>query len=175
MTKFEKSLAFVYDIEGLYANVRHDRGGPTKYGITQATYDSWRRAKGLPLQAVAHLERDEASAIYREWYWDAACCELLPDALATCAFDAMVNHRPRAAIALMQKTLGVTSDGVIGPVTQKAYKAAVDSEQLLWTFVGARLDLYATIVFDDPSQRGFLKGWLRRAHSLEKLLWPING
>lgn len=174
MSEFDKALAHVYAMEGLYANVAHDRGGPTKYGVTQGTYDSWRRAKGLPLRAVADLEREVATAIYREWYWDVACCDLLPEALAICAFDAMVNHRPRAAIALMQKTLGLTADGVIGPVTKKAYQAAVDSPQLLWKFVDARLDLYAEIVFDDPNQRGFLKGWLRRAHALERLLWPTG-
>lgn len=172
MSKFEKALAYVFDVEKLFSNHPLDRGGPTMYGITQVTYDSWRRARALAPKAVSSLSRDEAKEIYRQWFWDAAGCELLPETLATCAFDAMVNHRPKVAIGLMQKTLGVPADGMIGPVTQKAYREAQDGAQLIWKFVDARLDLYATIVVEDPTQLAFLKGWLRRAHALERLLWP---
>jgi lysozyme family protein len=172
LSNFDKALSYLFDQEGTYANVPQDHGGATMFGITQLTYDNWRRSKGLPLQSVRSLKRGEAAVIYQEWYWDAGGCEMLPEVLSIGAFDAMVNHRPRIAIALMQRTLGVPADGVIGPVTQKAYRAATDSPQVVWKFVDARLDLYATIVFDDPSQRAFLKGWLRRAHALEKLIWP---
>lgn len=172
LTKFETALAHVFDIEAGYAKRLHDRGGPTLFGITQTTYDAWRRAKQLPPQLVSRMERAEAKAIYQEWYWDAAACELLPAALSICAFDAMVNHPPKIAIGFMQRALGLVADGVIGPVTQAAYRAAVDSPQVIWKFVAARLDFYADIVFDDPEQRGFLKGWLRRAHVLERLLLP---
>lgn len=170
MSKFDVALDYVFQREGGFADDRRDRGGPTMLGITQATYDNWRRLKGLPNASVAALSRSAAAVIYREWYWDAGGCDLLPPVLSICAFDAMVNHRAPIAIALMQRTLGVLGDGLIGPVTRKAYSAAVDSPQLVWRFVAERLDLYAAIVFDDPSQRGFLKGWLRRAHALEQLL-----
>ncbi len=174
MSKFEQALAHVFVIEGEFSNKAADRGGATMFGITQMTYENWRRTKGLPVQPVAKMTREEATAIYREWYWDVGACELLPQALATCAFDAIVNHRPMVAIGLMQRTLGLSGDGVIGPMTQKAYRGATDTPQALWKFVSARLDLYAGIVFEDPSQRAFLKGWLRRAHGLEKLLWPAG-
>lgn len=172
MSKFETGLGFVFDKEGGLSDDTRDHGGLTKYGITQSTYDSWRRAKNLPLASVTSLSRAEATSIYHEWYWDAAGCELLPPVLATCAFDAMVNHRPFVAISLMQRTLGIPADGVIGPVTQKAYREAVDSPQLVWKFVADRLDFYANLVVQDPSQLAFLKGWQRRAHALERLLWP---
>lgn len=170
LSNFDKALRFVFEEEGKYSNRPGDHGGATMFGITQETYDRWRRSQGLPLQPVSKMSRQEATEIYRAWYWEPAACELLPEALALCAFDAYINHRPDVAIMLMQRTLGLVADGVIGPVTRKAYSEAVDSAALIWKFVSKRLDLYCDIVFVDASQRTFLKGWVRRAHGLEKLI-----
>lgn len=170
MSKFDQALHYVFDREGRFSDRKNDRGGPTMFGITQITYDRWRTAKGQAKADVANISRAEATQIYREWYWDAGVCELLPPVLATCAFDAMVNHRPQDAIALMQYALGVPADGVLGPLTRAAYSRAADNPGCLWRFVAARLDLYCDIVRNDASQRVNLKGWVRRAHALERLL-----
>jgi lysozyme family protein len=170
MGKFQQALQFVFEREGGFSDRPNDRGGPTMFGITQATFDRWRAAKALPKGDVAKISRQEATQIYREWYWDAGACELLPPALAICAFDAMVNHRPQAAIALMQRTLGVPADGIPGPLTRAAYTRAVDNPDALWKFVAARLDFYCDLVREDPTQLDFIKGWVRRAHGLERLL-----
>jgi lysozyme family protein len=170
MSKFDQALFYVFNREGGFSNRKTDRGGPTMFGITQATFDRWRAAKGLPKGDVAKISRAEATQIYREWYWDAGACELLPPALAICAFDAMVNHRPQAAIALMQRTLGVPDDGLLGPLTRAAYTRAADSPDVLWKFVSNRLDFFCDIVREDPTQLDSIKGWVRRAHGLERLL-----
>ena len=50
--------------EGDYANHPDDRGGPTRFGITEVVA----RAHGYA-GAMAELPRDEAAAIYRRLYW----------------------------------------------------------------------------------------------------------
>lgn len=170
LSKFDQALEWLFDIEGRYSNEPSDRGGPTMFGITQGTYDNWQRSKGLPRSPVNTITRRIATLIYREWYWLPAGSEWLPKVLSICAFDAIVNHPPKVAIALMQSTLGVPADGVIGPVTIKAYSQAVDTAEAVWRFVSLRFDFYAEIVLHDTTQRVLLKGWLRRAHALEKLL-----
>jgi lysozyme family protein len=170
MSKFDQALHYVFEIEGRFSDRKNDRGGPTMFGVTQDTYDRWRAAKALPKASVAQISRIDATQIYREWYWDIGGCELLPPVLAICAFDAMVNHRPQDAIAIMQRALGVPADGVLGPLTRAAYSRAADNPGAIWKFVSARLDLYCDIVRNDQTQLDNLKGWLRRAHALERLL-----
>ncbi|MEO7787654.1 MAG: glycosyl hydrolase 108 family protein, partial [Sphingomicrobium sp.] len=50
--------------EGGYVALPADRGGPTRFGITEAVA----RAHGYG-GAMAQLPRDEAAAIYRRLYW----------------------------------------------------------------------------------------------------------
>lgn len=170
MSKFDQALHYVFYREAGFSDRKNDRGGPTMLGITQATFDRWRTTKGQPKADVSTISRVEATQIYYEWYWDIGACELLPPMLAICAFDAYVNHRPHDAIALMQNALGVPVDGVLGPLTRAAYSRATDSPNALWRFVAARLDFYVEIVRHDPVQLENLKGWIRRAHGLERLL-----
>lgn len=89
---FSDALAFVLKWEGGYTVSPGDPGGATNMGITQFTYDSWRRSRGLPKQSVAHLTREEAAEIYRTRYWDAVGCSTMPPALALMAFDCAVNQ-----------------------------------------------------------------------------------
>ena len=66
--------------EGGYVNHPADRGGPTRFGITEAVA----RAHGYA-GAMAQLPRDEAAAIYRRLYW------LRP------RFDQVAKRSPRLA------------------------------------------------------------------------------
>ena len=40
--------------EGGYVNNKHDKGGKTNYGVTQATFNAWNKLKGRPLRAVSY-------------------------------------------------------------------------------------------------------------------------
>ena len=55
--------------EGGYANVKHDRGGATKHGVTHGTYDYYREnIKHLPKRSVKEMTDDEYSEII-DWFW----------------------------------------------------------------------------------------------------------
>ncbi|MXD08468.1 glycosyl hydrolase 108 family protein, partial [Escherichia coli] len=46
--------------EGGYVNHPSDPGGATDRGITQATYDSWNRRKGVSMKTVKGISKQEA-------------------------------------------------------------------------------------------------------------------
>ncbi|RTH00928.1 hypothetical protein CSW50_10075 [Thermus scotoductus] len=97
--EFERALAFVLRWEGGYSDHPDDPGGATNYGITQATYDAWRKRQGLPTRPVREISMDEVRAIYRTRYWDplpARYAEKDPP-LALALFDYAVNSGLGAA------------------------------------------------------------------------------
>ena len=66
--------------EGSYVHDPQDRGGPTKYGITQRTLRAW-RGQAVTAEDVRQVTRDEARAIYRRRYVDDPGFARLPDPL----------------------------------------------------------------------------------------------
>jgi lysozyme family protein len=122
-SSFEASLAHVLRHEGGYVNHPADPGGATNLGITAATLA---RARGRPVTAddVKALTRTEVAGIYRRFYWDAVRADDLPAGLDHAVFDLAVNSGPALAARLLQRVLGVAEDGVVGPATLAAARAA---------------------------------------------------
>ena len=95
--------------EGGYANHPADRGGPTRFGITEAVA----RAHGYG-GAMASLPRDEAAAIYRRLYW------LRP------RFDAVAERSPALAAELfdtganMGPAVAATAGPMLAPVSNNS-------------------------------------------------------
>lgn len=116
-----KSLDLVFGHEGGYVNRASDRGGPTKYGITQATLRAW-RGRNVSAADVKDLDRFEAEEIYRAGYWTQCGGHLLPSGLDYAAFDFGVNSGPSRAVRYLQKVVGSKQDGSIGPMTMAAVR-----------------------------------------------------
>lgn len=166
---FEQALERVLRYEGGFVDHPDDPGGATNFGITQATYDAWRSSKGLMLASVRHITRREVEAIYRERYWQPAKCDELPASLRLPHFDAAVNCGVTNAIKFLQRSLHVSADGIIGPITRRALQDAPESRlahDLLWE----RLRYYHAIAGrrrpDGRDLRVFLLGWLARVLDL---------
>lgn len=154
--------------EGGYVNHPADRGGATNRGVTQLTYDTYRRIHGLPIQDVRQLTEEEVQAIYSKGYWQTTSCDHLPWPVNLVVFDCAVNSGPLRAAKMLQQELGVVADGAIGPKTLAAV-AAVDPIQLATRYLDRRDEFYGAIVKGNPSQSVFLKGWLNRTSRLRKL------
>ena len=96
MDAFETALRTILRVEGGYTNDPRDRGGPTLWGVTQATYDRWRGMQGLPPAPVAQMREEEMREIYRRLYWDpiAKWWAEKQDrpGVALYLFDAAINH-----------------------------------------------------------------------------------
>ena len=103
---FDRALAFVLRWEGGYSDHPEDPGGATNMGITQGTYDAWRKRRGLPPRPVREITREEVAAIYRERYWAPLGCDKLPADLALMVFDCAVNQGPAKARELLERSGG---------------------------------------------------------------------
>lgn len=145
--------------EGGYVDHPADRGDCTNRGITLATLAAW-RGRPVTCDDVARLTGDETRAIYRHVYITRPGLDRLPEGrLRALAIDFGVHSGPQVAIRAVQRILGVTVDGVIGPRTIAAANAAPDAWRLLLQARGAYL---AGLLQRDPSQRVFAAGWLMR-------------
>ena len=166
---FEMALNLILQHEGGYSDNPVDRGGPTKQGVTQKVYDTWRMTSGKPVRSVREIDGSEVAAIYLQNYWRPAKCDLLPDDLALVHFDSAVNHGVKRAIKFLQLATGASPDGVFGPATQAALATTMEklSERIvIGLYLAEREDFYDDIVARDPSQSVFLKGWKNRIAKL---------
>lgn len=102
---FIAALDHVLKYEGGWADHPLDPGGATNFGVTQATYDAWRRGRGEPTRSVRDITRAEVETIYHDNYWlRAGCQDIAPPALALCVFDAAVNSGVGAALEWLRQT-----------------------------------------------------------------------
>lgn len=169
MTAFDTALAFTLPAEGGYVDNPADPGGATNCGITQTTYDLWRKQHQLQPQAVKFLTASERISIYHWMYWEPGHCDDLPLHLAVCHFDVCVNSGLKEGMELLQRAVGVTADGVYGPAT-KAAIAAADDRKAATAYVTARRTFYVDLVDEKPNLSQFLPGWLKRCDKLDAYL-----
>ncbi|HTQ73574.1 MAG TPA: glycosyl hydrolase 108 family protein [Burkholderiales bacterium] len=156
MADFDPAVAKTLIREGgaRFTDNPDDRGGPTKYGISQNAY---------PNVDIRNLSEDQAKAIYKKNYWDRVSGDTLKSqAIAENIFDTAVNMGPTTATKLVQVTLGLEIDGRFGPATAKAVNASDESE-FLAGFTLAKVARYAAICNKDRTQSKFLLGWINRA------------
>lgn len=134
--------------------------GATNMGITQATLASW-RGNPVSVDDVRSLTADEARAIYRKRYVeDPGFDKFASDDLCAAMVDIGVNSGPVQAVKLLQRALGVTEDGLLGPATMKAVATCPNLVKKLAT---QRAWFYLAIVDKDETQKIFLRGWIARA------------
>jgi lysozyme family protein len=161
--------------EGGFSDHPADRGGPTRYGVTQEVA----RAYGYG-GAMAQFPRSEAVRIYKLRYWLRPGFDRVADiypAVAAEMFDTGINMGVKAAGTLLQRALNVLNregrdygdlkpDGDCGPMTIQnlaAFKACrgADGGKVLLTALncmqGSR---YIGIAEARPSQEVFVYGWL---------------
>ena len=139
-------------------NVSGDRGGLTKYGITEVRY---------PKLDIKNLTYDDAIAIYERDYWPDAKADQLPRPLNMLTYDLCVTSGPKNAFRVLQRATGSTDDGLWGPKTKEAAWNACDSTPKMLTavrlFTEKRIAFYQAIVKNDSTQAKFLNGWINRA------------
>lgn len=139
-------------------NVSGDRGGLTKYGITEVRY---------PKLDIKNLTYDDAIAIYERDYWPDAKADQLPRPLNMLTYDLCVTSGPKNAFRVLQRAVGTTDDGLWGPKTKEASWKACDSTPKMLTavrlFTEKRIAFYQAIVKNDSTQAKFLNGWINRA------------
>lgn len=132
-----------------------DRGGLTKYGISQRSY---------PNVDIRNLTEQQAKDIYKRDYWDKVKGDdIQSQEVAENLFDTAVNMGPRTASRLAQMALSLEPvDGIIGPNSLKALNAR-DPETFIAEYTIAKIARYAYICNKNRSQSKYLLGWINRA------------
>ena len=154
---FDRAFELVIGSEGGYVNDKHDPGGETKYGISKRAY---------PYIDIKTLTLVDAKRIYKRDYWDRVDGDGLPWPLSFFLFDSAVNQGVHTAVVLMQKSLNLKQDGILGPETLSAIWNSTFDE-LGPTYMADRAMRYAeTFQF-----KTYGRGWLRR---LFKAMLEVN-
>ena len=172
----EELIDELIEREGDYANHPADRGGPTRFGITEAVA----RAHGYR-GSIAALPREEAEAIYRRLYrlrprFDAVA-ERAP-AVAAELFDTGANMGPAVAATFLQRALtalnrngkdypDLVPDGRVGQATLTALDAFLavrggdrGETVLLRALEALQGERYLRLAEKRPANEAFLYGWL---------------
>lgn len=142
-------------------------------GITQAVlYDAY-TAKLVSHYDIRRLTKVEAMTIYQARYWTPYNWSRYSSPVDMIMFDSAVNNGPCNAVKITQRacvSLGqnITIDGAWGPQTRAALYTLAWSKgaALAKMLIVKRINFFNSIVAAKPSQKVFLKGWLRRANAL---------
>jgi lysozyme family protein len=148
MSFYDECFTRLMGNEGGYSNNPKDPGGETNWGISKRSY---------PALDIKNLTLDEAKAIYKRDFWDRCRCGDFAKELAFALFDCAVNSGNGQAVKLLQKCIGETEDGIIGPATIRAVEAGY-SGAITAQFLGHRLQFMTSLRPWDT----FSKGWARR-------------
>ncbi|EHU1256485.1 N-acetylmuramidase [Acinetobacter baumannii] len=172
----EQYLEELIKREGGYVNNPADRGGATKYGITQAVAreNGWNgNMKDLPLEF--------AKSIYKKQYWLEPRFDqvnALSPSVAEELLDTGVNCGPNFAKPLLQRALNLLNnqgkagwpdlkvDGVYGSATLGALKTYLskrgkDGEKVLVRVLNIMQgQRYIEICERNPKQEQFFYGWI---------------
>ena len=165
-------------LEGGYTDHPSDRGGPTRYGITQAVA----REAGYHGD-MREFPRHMAVTIYERRYWTQPGFDRvagISEAVAIELFDAGVLSGPATAVRWLQTALSrlnmqqrlypdLVTDGVLGRVTLDALgrymdaRRVQDGETVLLRALNCMQGHYMMITVIDARRENedFLFGWLR--------------
>lgn len=161
--------------EGGYSNHPADRGGATRWGITEAVA----RAHGYRGD-MRRFPRDDAVALYRRIYWDRPgfdqIAALAPE-IAGELFDTGVNMGPGVAVSFLHRALNALNRGAsdyadiapgarIDHATIEALAAFLEKRAphgeavLMKALEALQGERYLDLAERRPANEAFLYGWL---------------
>ena len=155
---FEASLKMILHHEGLFSAHPSDPGGATMRGVTQAVWEDW-VDRPVTEDEMKSLTVDDVTPIYKQNYWDRMKGDdpLMASGVDFCTFDLCVNGGTGRGAKMLQKVLGVTQDGGIGPQTLAALSKR-DPVDVIENYAAQREAFYRRLKTFDT----FGRGWLRR-------------
>jgi lysozyme family protein len=160
-SRFDACMPFIFKAEGGYSDNPADPGGPTNFGITLATLKAYEGNPNLTADDVKTLTRATATEIYRTAYWNRMQCGALPAGLDLEVFDFGVNSGPAESVKTLQRIVGVTQDGSVGPITLAAL-GQFNVADLIGRFAQARLAFYQGLNMPE-----FEQGWATRVAQIQ--------
>ena len=171
----DQEIAGVIAREGDFSDHPADRGGPTRWGITEQVA----RAYGYAGDMRA-LPKETAAAIYKQRYWTGVRFDqvaLIAPRVAAELFDTGINMGQSVAAGFLQRALNalnrgaidypdMTVDSVIGPMTIAALKAFLAKRGpageivLVKALDALQGERYLTLAESRPANEAFVYGWI---------------
>lgn len=140
-TKFDKTINPILKLEGYKSNHPLDKGGKTKYGITEATA----KENGYKVEDIS---KEDAKKIYKEQFWP-TCKDYEYPASLTC-----LNSAVNSGIQVAEK-----------------FKKEIDDNQptkkIALKFLKKQNEYYKQIIKNDRTQIVFKRGWGNRSKYLK--------
>jgi len=152
MSVFDTIFDRLMKHEGGYVNHPNDPGGETMYGVTKRVA----QAHGY-YGSMRRLPKATAKAITEKSYYKAVKGDQLDRLIAWQLTDAAYNHGNRQAVKFLQRAVGASVDGLIGPRTLAAV-AAMDKNDVVFLFNAERIEFYTRL----RTWQTFGRGWARR-------------
>lgn len=166
MAQFEKFFPKLMESEGGFVNDPDDRGGATKWGVTllewiKNGYD--KNGDGIiDEKDIMLLTQADAIRIAKPLYWDLVKGDqIISQSIAELLCDFAYNSGVVTSIKKLQLVLKVKDDGIIGSQTLTALNSGCQKD-IFEALKQTRIDYVNAIVRNHPSQKKFLKGWLKR-------------
>ena len=124
--------------------------------VTKKVYDKWIGRKSTEAEMRA-LTPADVGPIYKKNYWDKIRGDDLPAGVDWAAFDWAVNSGAKRPAKAIQRIVGATQDGAIGPKTLQAVMD-VKPEKIIEGVYNIRQKFYESLQTFDT----FGRGWTRR-------------
>ena len=169
MDRFEKIFDYLLKVEGGYTDDKHDKGGKTKYGITEED------ARDFGYKGdMQDLTKDFTKNIYmKKYYLGNKLDKVVNDKVALSVCDFIVNGgawgAKKAQAALNELGFDLRVDGILGEKSLAALNE-VDENKFLEKYHDLQRRYYRVLAANKPSQKKFLTGWLNRVDKKENYL-----
>lgn len=160
---FKECLELVLKSEGGWTGengLKGDPGGETNLGVTKRVWEEW---VGHPVESLKKLTKEDVAPLYEQKYWRPCYGEVLPRGLDFLCFSFGVNAGCGRSVKLLQQSIGVVSDGIIGPrVMQKLRESNI--ADVIKGFSESRREYYKSL----KTFATFGRGWILRTDREEQ-------
>lgn len=178
-SSFDLAVAYVLRKEGLLADNKADPGGITMRGISLRLLQSLDQdtLKGCGIefpvdrQTIIALSEDQAKSVYKTVFWDHTRfdkiisqnnCNYIFDMAVNMGIAPAIKCAQRATWAVTHQYRVIVDDGILGNDTLALINQC--GIYLLPAMCSERAGFYRLIAHENPSNKEFIEGWLRRAY-----------
>jgi hypothetical protein len=153
LLRFKDFQKQVYSFEGGFSDVSTDRGGRTNFGVTQNTYNAYRKMNKLAQADVKDITKDEADKVYYDIFYNPSNVSDIQDPkLAYAYYDSFVQFNPAVAKRFLRESGGDVNKFL--DLREAQHRKQSESKNKKGVF----------------DQRGNLDGWLKRVNSIRNMI-----
>lgn len=164
---FDTCIEHVLKHEGGFVNHPKDPGGATNRGVTKKVWEEW-VGKPVSIEDMKALTVEDVKPLYKAQYWDRVRGDDLPAGVDYVCLDAAINSGVVRSGKFLQASLGLTTDGIIGPATIAAVNNS-NPRALITDLCDRRMAFLQAL----PTWTTFGRGWERRVKDVEKIAFDM--